>query len=473
MERLTGHDASFLYMETPTHFHHSTGLLILDPSPMSGGYSFAAIRQWLAERVADIPPYTEKAYNPWYNLGQPVWVADESFDLDRHLFHRSLPAPGDRDQLADLVGKIAAQPLDPTRPLWEMWVIDGLADGTVAVVVKRHNASLDGVRGNSHMGQLCGNEATELSVLRMAGPARPAAIAGSGLREFAAKPVKLGRMIGKSLIAKVTRSTPQIPEGVPHSLSAPRTSFNTTLTANRNVAWATFAMSDVQEVKRKLGVTLNDVVLALTSTTLRNYLLSRNELPETPLQAFVPVAVHHKPGQHGRNQTTGLLTSLQTGMSDPVDRALAITAVTEAAKQHAEALGPSLFHDWFEFAARYWGTFLRLYSRFRLADRHTVMQNVVVSNMGGRHRDLYFGGARVIDFYPFGSLFDGSALFVAVASIEDRLNIGLLGCPEIVPELDGIAAGYVAAFDELRDALDQRAELTANSEGSERRDIAN
>ncbi|MBP2456026.1 wax ester/triacylglycerol synthase family O-acyltransferase [Mycolicibacterium lutetiense] len=467
MERLTGHDASFIYLETPTHYHQSVGLILLDPSPMPGGYSFDTVRKWLAERMAGIPIYAEKAYDPWYNLGHPVWAADESFDLDRHLHHRTLPSPGTREQLAQHIGEICGKPLDPTLPLWEMTIIDGLEDGNVAVILKRHNASLDGVSGNSQLGQLCGNAATEYSIVRNAGPAQPAAIARSGLKEFAAKPVKLARLLGKSLVDTVTKKTPPLPEGVPPSLSAPRTSFNTTLTQNRNVAWATFPMAEMKQVKRELGVTLNDVILALTSTALRNYLLGRNELPDTSLQAFVPVSVHDMPGQHGRNQTTGLLTSLETRMADPVDRAMAIAASTNAAKEHAAALGPSLFHDWFELAARYWGTFLRWYSRLRLADRHAVMQNVVVSNMGGRHRDLRFAGARVIDFYPFGSLFDGGAIFVGVASIEDQLNIGLIACPEIVPDLDGIADGYLAAFAELREALDKRADLAADSEGSE------
>ncbi|SHV29533.1 diacylglycerol O-acyltransferase [Mycobacteroides abscessus subsp. abscessus] len=237
-------------------------------------------------------------------------------------------------------------------------------------------------------------------------------------------------------------------------MSAPRTSFNTTLTANRNLAWASLPIADVLEVKQRLGVKLNDVMLALTATVIRRYLIERGELPDQPLRAFVPVSVHDKPGQHGRNRTTGLLTSLQTLTDDPLRRAREIASITNAAKVHAEALGPGRIHDWFDFSARYWGVLFRVYSRLRMADRHKVMQNLVLSNIGGRHQDLYFAGARISRFYPFGAPFDGGALFVTVASHDDRLNVGLIACPEIIPSLADLAADYQQALSELAAALD-------------------
>lgn len=453
MEQLTGYDASFLYLETPTHYHQGCGVVILDTSTMPGGYSFPAIREWLAGRIAEIPTYTEKAYDPWYNLGHPFWVADPSFNLDRHLQRVVIPSPGTQEQLTQACSEIASLPLDENYPLWGIWVLEGLADGNVAILIKRHNASLDGVRGNSQLGQLCGNEATELAVIRDAGPVEPGALALGGLRTLAGKPVKLARMLAESVRTRRRGDAPALPPGVPEPMSAPRTSFNTTLTANRNLAWVSLPIADVLQVKRSLGIKLNDVMLALTATVMRRYLLERNELPGEPLRAFVPVSVHDKPGQHGRNRTTGLLTSLQTLTDDPVQRAREIAEITDSAKQHAEALGPGRIHDWFDFSARYWGLLFRAYSRLRMSDRHKVMQNLVLSNIGGRHENLFFAGARVTHFYPFGAPFDGGALFVTVASHEDQLNVGLIACPEIVPNLADIAADYAAALAELAAAL--------------------
>ncbi|GAS94567.1 diacylglycerol O-acyltransferase [Mycolicibacterium canariasense] len=457
MDQLTGYDASFLYLETPTHYHQGCGVIILDTSTMPGGYRFDTVRTWLAERIREIPTYTEKAFDPWYNLGHPFWVKDQSFDLDRHVHRVVIPAPGTEEQLAQACSAIASTPLDQRYPLWTITIMEGLADGNVAVLIKRHNASLDGVRGNSQLGQLCGTAATEYAVVRDAGVARPAAIALAGARTMVRKPVNLGRMIAEAVRARRHRDVPPLPAGVPAPMSAPRTSFNTTLTPNRNLAWASLPMDEVLDVKRRLGVKLNDVMLALTATVMRQYLLSRHELPDRPLRAFVPVSVHDKPGQHGRNRTTGLLTSLQTRTEDPVQRAREIAVITDAAKRHAEALGPGRIHDWFDFSARYWGLLFRCYSRLRLADRHRVMQNLVLSNIGGRHENLFFAGARVAAFYPFGAPLDGGALFMTVASHDDRLNIGLIACPEIVPRLGDLVAGFPVALRELSAALDAAA----------------
>lgn len=454
MEQLTGYDASFLYLETPTHYHQGYGVVILDTSTMADGYSFGAVRDWLSSRVAEIPTYTERAHDPWYNLGHPFWVADSSFDLDRHVHRVVLPSPGTDAQLAQRCSEIASLPLDQRHPLWEIWVLEGMSNGNVAILIKRHNASLDSVRGNSQLGQLCGNEATELAVVRDAGPIEPLALMLGGLRTLAGKPVKMAKMLAENIRSRRQGDAPELPPGVPEPMSAPRTSFNTTLTSNRNLAWISLPIADVLQVKRRLDVKLNDVMLALTATVIRKYLIERDELPDLPLRAFVPVSVHDKPGQHGRNRTTGLLTSLQTRTDDPVQRAREIASITDAAKVHAEALGPGRIHDWFDFSARYWGLLFRAYSRLRMADRHKVMQNLVLSNIGGRHTDLYFAGAKVSGFYPFGAPFDGGALFVTVASHDDRLNVGLIACPEIIPALADIAAGYKEALSELSEALD-------------------
>jgi diacylglycerol O-acyltransferase / wax synthase len=452
IEHLTGADAVFLYLETPTHFHQGCGLVILDPSTMDGGYSFEKIRSWLLARTATIPTYTEVAFDPWYNLGRPVWVADDSFDIDRHLHRRTVPAPGGDDELRRICDEIASTPLDPKLPLWQITVIDGLADGTVGVMIKRHNASLDGVHGNSQLGQLCGNEAAAHAIVRRAAPANPWRIALSGLKAFLLRPFQLTLLVARLAANAVARKTPPLPDDVPKPVSSPRTSFNTVLTERRNVAFTTLALPQVLELKARLGITLNDLALALTADVLRSYLSEREELPAEPLQAFVPMSVHDQPGQQGRNQITGTMTSLQTHIADPYQRAMDIARITQLAKEHSMALGPGALHEMFEFAAPYWGRLFRWYSRWRLADRHAVMQSLVVSNIGGRHRELFFAGARIVHFYPFGAPLDGAALFITVATLDDELSVGLIACPEIIPELTSMADGFAPALTKLSNA---------------------
>ncbi|HTM84869.1 MAG TPA: WS/DGAT domain-containing protein, partial [Mycobacterium sp.] len=154
--------------------------------------------------------------------------------------------------------------------------------------------------------------------------------------------------------------------------------------------------------------------------------------------------------------TTGMLTSLQTLIDDPVEKALAIGRYTDAAKEHFRAYGLEMMHDWAELSAPYWGKLFQLYSRLRLADRHAVMHNLVISNMGGRFRDLSFAGARITSFVPFGAPMDGGALFAAIASIDDQFSIGLAACPEIIPDLPRIADYIDDAFVELAEAVDRR-----------------
>jgi diacylglycerol O-acyltransferase / wax synthase len=462
VDRLTGHDAAFLYLETPTHFHHGLGLLILDPSTMSGGYTFEKIRSWLIARIAEVPTFTEIAFDPWYNLGYPVWAADESFDIDRHLHHYRVPDPGGPDELRRVCDEIASTPLDLGAPLWEFTVIDGLADGSVALMTKYHNAGLDGVHGNSQMGQLCGNDAAEHAIVRHAPPADPVKIALSGLKAFVSRPFRLAAVLIRASIKTMGGKNPTLPEGVPKAFTAPRTSFNTVLTNRRNIAFATLPLQDALSIKKRLGVTLNDLSLALTASALRSYLSDRGELPAESLQAFVPMSVHHEPESHGRNQTTGLLTNLQTQLTDPYQRAMAISEKTKLAKAHSMELGAGSMHDLFEFAAPYWGRVFRWYSKRRFADRHAVMQSLVVSNIGGRHPELYFAGARVTRFYPFGAPLDGAALFITVATLDDQLNIGLISCPEIIPDLTGIADHFQPALAELADAIELRADTPPN-----------
>lgn len=462
IEHLTGHDAAFLYMETPNHFHQGVGLVLLDPSTMPGGYEFEKIRSWLLERTAAIPTYRERAFSPWYNLGHPVWVADESFDIDRHVKHRRVPEPGGPAELRRVCDDIASTPLDPAAPLWEITVIDGLADGSVAVTIKRHNASLDGVHGNSQLGQLCGNEAAEHAIVRNAGPADARGIAISGLKAFLRRPMLLINVLAQTTYKAATGKNPPVPDGVPKAFTAPRTSFNTVLTERRNIGYASLPLPEALAVKKRLGITLNDLSLALTASVLRRYLSDRDELPAESLQAFVPMSVHDQPGSHGRNQTTGLLTNLQTQIADPYQRAMDIARTTRLAKEHSMALGPGAMHDLFEFAAPYWGRLFRWYSRRRFADRHAVMQSLVVSNIGGRHRDLYFAGARITGFYPFGAPLDGAALFITVATLDDQLNIGLIACPEIIPELAGMADLFAPALTELADSVGLGAKAPAD-----------
>jgi diacylglycerol O-acyltransferase len=456
MDRLSGLDASFLYFETPAHLMHVCGLLVLDTSTMPDGYSFPALRETLRTQLQDNPAFRRKLHNPLLNVDHPVWVADEDFDIEHHVRRITVPAPGGSHELAEVCGDIAGQPLDRGRPLWEFWIIEGLADGRVAVMTKMHHATVDGVSGASLVSELCSLEPGAPPMSQSAHPLperrpRDREIVLDGLIGLAKRPLKLARVLPSTVgalegwIQRARRGA-----AMPAPFSAPRTSFNGMVTGHRAVAFTRLDLGDVKEVKNAFGCTVNDVVLALCSGALRTYLDDRGELPESSLVAMVPVSVHGKTKAGGTNKVSGMFSSLQSDIDDPVERLAAIAEQNRIAKEHHQTLSASLLQDWAQFAApNTFGLAVRVYSRLRMADRHPVIHNLVISNVPGPPMPIYFLGARINGFYPFGPVFHGAGLNVTVLSNDGHLDVGIIACRELAPELWELADDLPLALDEL------------------------
>lgn len=456
MQRLSGLDASFLYLETSTLLLHVCGLIELDGSTIPGGYEFDKLKSELAARTKAMPAFRRKLQDSRLNLDHPVWVEDADFDIDRHCHLIAVPAPGEREALADLCGRIASQPLDRSRPLWEMWVIEGLENGRIAVMSKMHHAGVDGVTGANMMSELCGLEPDTprrdpATIPEGAGKASGLDIALGGLLAVAARPAKLVRLVPDSLavlpewIGRARRG-----QAMPAPFTAPRTSLNGTITGHRKIAYATLDLEKVKEVKNAFGVKVNDVVLALCSGALRDYLEGRDELPDKSLVAMVPVSVHDKSDRPGTNQVSGMFTELATQISDPVERLHTIGDRNPIVKNHNEALGAGLLQDWSQFAApAVFGTAMRLYARLRLAERHPVVHNLVISNIPGPPVPLYFLGALITGMFPLGPVFHGAGLNITVMSLDGHLHVGLVSCSELAPELWDLADAFATALDEL------------------------
>jgi WS/DGAT/MGAT family acyltransferase len=237
----------------------------------------------------------------------------------------------------------------------------------------------------------------------------------------------------------------------PTPFAAPRTSINAAITAHRKVAAVTLPFPDVKAVKRALGCTVNDVVLALCSGALRRYLDERGELPVQPLIAVVPISVRDDSPAFGSNQVSAMFTSLATDRADPVDRIEAIAAVTRAAKKEHRTIGAKMLQDWAEFAAPALFTRAsRLYSSMGLADRHRPIHNLVISNVPGPPFPLYLAGAKLELLCPLGPVMEGAALNVTVISYMDNLDVGLIACRETVPGLWDLARHFHDALDELK-----------------------
>lgn len=427
MERLTGLDASFLYLETSSQLLHVCALITLDGSTIPGGYTFERLKRVLAERTARIPVFRQKLHTSWLNLDHPVWVEDDEFDVEHHVHRIAVPAPGEREDLAELCAHLAGQPMDRRRPLWELYVIEGSADGEIAIFAKMHHASVDGVSGANLMTYLSGLEPDaplpDVGEDERGNPGKPSAprLVVDGLMSFARRPFAIAKLVPEMVGMApgfVRRSLTG--EGMRLPLTAPRTSFNGTITGHRSVAHTQLDLEDVKRVKNAFGVTVNDTVLALCAGALRRFLIERNELPDKPLLGSVPVSVHGRSERDaGANKVSALFSSLPTDVEDPARRLLLLSEWNALAKEHHDTVPADLLQDWAQFAApTTFGLAVRAYSSLRLAEKHPVVHNLVISNVPGPPLPIYLLGARVTGMYPLGPVFHGCGLNVTVLSLR-------------------------------------------------------
>jgi diacylglycerol O-acyltransferase len=451
MERLSGLDAFFLYLETPTQPLNVCCILELDTSTMPGGYTYGRFRAALANQVKALPEFRMKLADNQLNLDHPVWVDDENFQLRRHVHCVGVPAPGGRRELSEICGFVAGLPLNRDHPLWEMWVIEGGArPDVVTVMLKVHHAVVDGVAGANLLAHLCSvaPEAPEPQAVEGAGSGNPLHIAASGLLGYALRPLRLATVVPATM-ATLVQTLLRAREGrtMAAPFTAPPTPFNAPMSRHRNIAYTQLDMRDVKRVKERFGVTVNDVVVSLCAGMLRKFLLARGELPENPLVATVPVSVHEKCDRPGRNQTTWMFCRVESQISDPAERVRATAAGNTAAKDHTATM-PALLHDWTQFGGpTMFGAAMRFLPHIPTGLGPT--HNMILSNVPGPQTQLYFLGCEVGSMYPLGPILGGAGLNITVMSLNGELGIGIISCPDLLPDLWGLADGFSDALKEL------------------------
>jgi diacylglycerol O-acyltransferase len=461
MRRLGGLDAAFLYGETPSWHMHVSGLLVADPTTAPDGFSFDRLRAITEERLPLLPQFRWKLHDVPFGLDRPGWVEEDDFDLDYHIRHIAVPAPGGPRELGELVGDLVSYKLDRSKPLWEMWMIEGLEGGHVAVLTKIHHSIIDGVSG-AGLAQIILDLQPEPAPLDLTQvdslheqrvPGWPE-LFGIGLARSMLTPWRVARLTGQLARQGLAlagfarrRSTPPFP------YQAPRTPFNAELTPHRRVATASVPLSRVKDVKNAFGVKLNDVVLALCASTLRRYLDEHDVLPEPPLVAQVPVSVRGEDDSGPGNKVAAMFASLATDIDDPADRLRAIYESTQNAKEMRQAMeahkimnltdaGPP---GLISLAAR-------MYTASGLDSRMPPPFNVIISNVPGPPFPLYMAGAKLLSLSPMGPLLYGGGLNITVISYIDSLEFGFLACRELVPDVWSIADGVELALEELEKA---------------------
>src|SRR3954471_22863890 len=446
LDRLTAVDAAFLHQESPTTHMHIGGVVILEGPPPP----FVELREHVRSRLPLVPRYRQKLAAPPFGLGRQLWVDDPAFNLDYHLRHTALPRPGGDDALRRLVGRLFAQRLDRTKPLWELWYVEGLAGGRTALISKTHHALVDGVSGVDLATVLFDLDPEPRALPDTdAWQPRPeptgAELAAQSLRSAATAPLRAVARAPKEIEA-AREALEGLGEVVMAGLNPPPdTPLNVRIGPHRRFDVAAARLEEFKEIKNAFGGTVNDVVLAVVAGALQRWFHSRGLRTEgLELRAAVPVSLRtsDERGALG-NRLTQLVAPLPVGMRDPVLRLKRVSEAMEGVKDSKQALGAEVIAGAQDFAPP---TLLAQASRLNFSTR---FYNLLVTNVPGLQVPLYVLGRKVEAVFPVPFLAGERALAVAVMSYDGGMGFGLLGDLDAMPDLVIIAGGIEDSLAEL------------------------
>lgn len=465
VSRMSGADAGFLYLETPAMHMHTLKMAIVDASP---DLTFDNLVKATLSRLRRMPALRRKVVPVPLSLNHPVLVTQRRLDPERHFFRHQIGGTGSMRDFERVVGEICSTPLKRDVPLWEIHLCEGFADGKVGIVGKIHHALADGLAANAMLANIMDVASAErrpevVSDANHGGliPS-PVELVRSGLRDAFAQLAIVPGLVKRTWRAvagmlnyrkhEAAKGSHRVPVPV---RDTPRVSFNGPLTPRRSFATVTLPLADLKAVRSHHseieGLTLNDVVLAVTSGALRRWLDAHDEHPTGSLVAGVPVGLDPSGGDPRLvgNNVSNMFTTLATDDDDPSERLRRISVTARHAKAMQQHLGTSLV-EWSQFTppapVR---AFMRAYSRRGGARFHAAPFSAIVSNVPGPRERLKVAGAQLADVFSVGPLVEGIGLNVTVWSYVDRMNFSLLACPDLLPDVDVLASYFPDALAEL------------------------
>jgi diacylglycerol O-acyltransferase / wax synthase len=474
-ERLTGLDASFLHLEDAGTAHmHVAAVMLFDGEPPAYDELLEAVER----RLHLVPRYRQRLAFVPFGQGRPRWVDDPHFNLRYHVRQTALPPPGSEDQLRALAGRVFSQRLDRDKPLWELWLVEGLPGGRFAMLSKTHHALVDGISG-----------VDIATVLFDASPEPPPAQLGED--RWLPRPLpSRSELLAEALVERITvpgeiarsvrslfRGPRQVLGGARDALAgvgglawaglgAGRPSpYNTRIGPHRRFTWVRARLDDVKAIKDELGGTVNDVMLATVAGGLRRHMLRQGvDVTDRALRAMVPVSVRSE-DERGRlgNRVAALMAPLPVGLADSRTRFDAIRLSMAGIKESRQAVGAQALTSLAGFAPpTVMSQAARLFSQQRFF-------NLVVTNVPGPQYPLYLLGRRLSDVFPMVPLASGQALGVAIMSYDGRINFGLVGDFDALPDHDELAADFEASLAELAELAGVKLERSASRTGPARR----
>lgn len=484
MKQLSSLDAQFLAMETGGTYGHVGALGLFDPSTAPGGtLTSDDIYRVVCGRIHRLPPFQQRLVRVPLGLDHPYWIQDPNFDLGFHIRDTAVPPPGDDRRLAETVSRIFARPLDRRRPLWELYVIHGIADGKIGLLTKVHHAAVDGVSGAEILGILfdldpdCPPE--QDGAPNFTPERRPSELEmlGRGLMGLPRQPVRALQSLPAALAALPAMPGQALMPGMPtvqrtlanvqrrlggdkdaqlvevRSSRAPRTRFNGKVSPHRRFSFGSLPLDDIKALKNELNLKVNDVVVALCASAIRDWLLERGELPKEPLVALVPVSVRttEEKGTFG-NKVTGMILPIPTDVEDPRERMLRAHKVLKRAKGETQGLPASLMTDVSNFLppaifSRASRVALEVTGRFRPA------LNLIISNVPGPQVKLYCAGAEMLAYHPVSVITDGVGLNITVMSYRDRVDFGIVVDRDMADDAWSFMDSVHSALAELKEAV--------------------
>jgi WS/DGAT/MGAT family acyltransferase len=468
VRQLSGTDAGFLFFESSHTPLHIGSLVIYDQSAAPGGHvRFKDILAHFEGRLRFAACFRQRLVEVPLGLDRPWWIEDPEFDLEYHVRHIALPAPGDWRQLCIQTARLLSRPLDMDRPLWEVTVIEGLnavegyPAGAFALVTKIHHAAIDGVSGAeifAAVHDLAPNEGRPgTDTWEPETPPSPAELLVRAAWHNAVRPLRVPSILmrSKPVLETLGAALPNPLRPATESSRVPVTRFQRRVSAHRVVDGTSFSLADVKAVRQRVaGATVNDVMLTVVGGALRRYLDARGELPLETLVAMAPISIRPETQRNaGGNQISAMFPKLGTHLADPLGRLAFVRESTASSKEVSAALDAGLLTDYANYGPmRLAGLAARTYGRTTLLERAGLWFNTIVTNVPGPQVPLWMGSSRVLALYGLGPLIDGVGLFHTIFSYDGGITVMATSCREIMPDPEVYAACLRHSFAELHTA---------------------